>query len=283
VHQDDVSPGIPAAPAQLGQEDPDLGPLLFERSRPSNLYLTLTVLLAIGAVVALCWAISNAATSPAVSPLVQIAGWAGAALLLIGTVVTAVLAYRRKFILRFHQSGVSRRARGVSGPVERVPYHAISGIAFNALRVHSHGIYSHTALTVVIRPDPSLGLSDFKYSGRLKEKRKGFLKLSAESTDELEPIHAAISERLGGLMLERVRAGEVVPWTEKLALSTAGLHVKGQLYPFDNIKEATVVDGSMKVVAKGKFFAAATAAAGEMNFLAGWMVFNTLLAERHPA
>ncbi|HZW06741.1 MAG TPA: hypothetical protein VFF65_06430, partial [Phycisphaerales bacterium] len=263
------------APAPAGENDPELGPLLFERSRPSHLYMTLSVAMGATGAVAVGVAVNNTLSLSPNSVPVPVA-WAAAGVLLAGTVACAIMAYRRKMILRFHQSGVARRPLGDGGPVERVPYHAITGIALQTVRHHSHGIYSHTALTLVIRSDPALRLSDFKYSGRLKEKRKGFLKLSAESTDELEPIHAAVSERLATLMLDRVRAGEVVAWTEKLALSADGLHAKDQLYPFAEIKEATVVEGSMKVVAKGKFFAAATAATGEMNFLAGWMVFSTL-------
>ena len=266
-----ITPGTP------DRTDPELGPLLFERSRPSYLFMVPGGALAITAAVLLCTAlggmITNAGTAAASGP--DVLTWVGTILLATAAGVLIFFAYRFKVILRFHQSGVARRLKGESGPVDRLPYHAIAGIGFAAVRHHTHGIYSHTSLAITIRPDASLGLTDFVYRGRLKEKRRGLLKV--ESVDELEPIHVAVSERLASLMFDRIRAGEVVPWTDKLGLSRDGLHVRGSVIPYDQIKDAQITQGRMAVKVQGKFFAAATAQAGEMNFLPGWLVFTALL------
>jgi hypothetical protein len=262
------------SPASI-PDDPQLGPYLFQRKSPMPPVMMVGIVAGLAGVIIAIIEVTSLAANGARGGLalpVVVAGGLGLAL----GVWLVARSWKDQTVLHFHQRGVAR----VGNKAGRQPlgYEQITAVKYHAVRMHYNGVYTGTKMTMIMTPAAELGYEPFKYVGKLKEKKKGFFRASYQSSEELEPIYQAISERIAGEMLGRIAAGQTVPWTKSLALRGDGLMINGELLPWERLKETTVNNGRLAIKAEGKWLAAATAGTGDENFLAAWIVLGRLLA-----
>lgn len=268
--------------ATTSGDDAQFGPLFFERSHPEYLTVIPGFLLLAASVVMLvvhtCMLVGNPDEAPTA------ADWMIAVAPAVPGAALVALAYRRRYILRFHQRGIVRRPHGERGRSDRLAYDQIEGIAFRAVRQRTKGgVYSHTDLFMTMVPAPELGLTLFRYWGKLKENRKGFFNSLVETADELDAVNAAICERLARKLVSRIDAGETVAWTSDLSLSPQGLVTPDGTVPYGELESVKCdTRGVLAIFSKGERVRHAGAEAGQMDFLPGFSALG-VLKERAPS
>lgn len=254
-------------------DDPQLGPFLFERKCPKTAVMVVGLILtAFGFTFLMVEAINvnggQAWGSVVGMPVLVLAGIA-----LPAGIVLIAISWKDQKVLRFHQRGIVRVSKRRSQPL---PYEQIVAVQYQAVRMHHHGIYTGTNLKMELTPAPETNYTPFKFSGKLKEKRKGFLIGKVVQTDELEAIHAALSERIAAEMLARIANGESVQWTKRTVLRSDGLVIGTELLPRENFGELQLKDGRLTRKRPGKWLSEVVSIGSEPNFLAGWIALCKL-------
>lgn len=250
------------------QEDA-FGALLFQRKKGRWPYAFWMVLLGGGAAFfGLALSKGNLAVPGVLS---------GLCLLIAGLCLRGFL--RGDMILSFHQKGVTRSH---AGRVDRLPYESVQSLSYSMTRQYVNGAYTGTSLVLRLVPGPDLEMKPFAFSGRHSEKLVGggfFKSGHFEGNDELDGLRDHISGIIASRMLERVAAGETVPWYGKVSLLREGFQSGSNSYRWDDIEKINLEKGVFSVKVKGKFLNALSTMAGTPNFYAGFIALNVLHKE----
>lgn len=136
----------------------------------------------------------------------------------------------------FYEQGFVRRKGGrpgEGGKTLEIPYHELSQFSFH-LQVHKvEGIYAGTTFTMKLRSPAAKAT----VSGAYKVKRRGWLKASYESQDELEGIRTLIASIMADLRELELLEGGTFDWSGQAELSAEGIRpargpAKGQLVAY---------------------------------------------------
>jgi hypothetical protein len=248
--------------------DPELGEFIASRQCPMTPRMTVGVLMFIAGAIFGIYIVISTVNHQGPPWWVSVIG----GLALLGGVQLIIANWNRQQWLHIYEKGI---ARVTSRPTRyALKYDQFISVSYMATRHYYNGIYTGTVVRLTMTPDPALGLTPFKYSGKLKTKRTGLN--SAEPNDPLDGAHRAASTYICRRLIERLERGEEIRWTPRLVLRRDGMLIDGELLPCERFNELTLQAGRLRYKKPGKWFAKDLASAGAENFVAGWLVLCTL-------
>ena len=276
----------PPPAERRGEPDPAFGELLTERGTTWLYWVVvlafagLTLAAAAFVVGGIRTRLSAGSPGMASADWLAMVGWGSLFTLVFGG-LTYLLVRQIFTKARFYETGA--RVFVMGKPKRSMPYAECERFWYHTVRQYINGIYAGTTVTITLK---AKGMKTVKWSGRHKEKPKGFSftvlgKGEFKGEDELDVVKLIIADAMADRWINQITAGHPVDWSGRmeLALDHATPRKgkrKGQNIAYADIDRYSVKDGHMHLFHKGEEKPFLSIACGDTNFYPGVRVMERM-------